>query len=340
VVQQDPVVSHVKLIAEPWDVGPGGYQVGNFPPLWTEWNGRYRDTARDFWRGEPATLGEFASRLCGSADLYQNDGRHPFSSINFITAHDGFTLNDLVSYNEKHNEANGEDNRDGEGHNRSWNCGVEGPTDDPEVLALRAKQRRNLLATLFLSQGVPMICHGDELGRTQRGNNNTYCQDNELSWIDWENADETLLDFTRTLTAFRHRHQVFQRRRFFTGLPVTARGGGDPLPDLEWFTPDGRQMAGDDWGNDFGRAVALFVNGEGIRERGQYGQRHVDSSFLLCFNAHDAPIEFVTPPTEYGEKWEKVIETAEPAAGRQSVYEAGTTILVPDRSLIVLDRTV
>ncbi|MEU8233921.1 glycogen debranching protein GlgX [Actinoplanes sp. NPDC048967] len=340
VVQQDPVVGQVKLIAEPWDVGPGGYQVGNFPPNWTEWNGKYRDTVRDFWRGEPATLAEFASRITGSADLYQDDGRKPFHSINFVTAHDGFTLNDLVSYNDKHNEANGEENRDGESHNRSWNCGTEGPTDDQQVLQLRAKQRRNFLATLMLSQGVPMISHGDELGRTQQGNNNAYCQDNEISWIDWDNADETLLEFTRKLTAFRHRHQVFQRRRFFTGLPVTARGGGDPLPDLEWFTPDGRQMAGDDWGNDFGRAVALFVNGEGIRERGQYGQRHVDSSFLLFFNAHDAPIEFHTPPTEYGEKWEKVIETAEPSPDRPSVVEAGSSILVPDRSLIVLDRTV
>jgi isoamylase len=340
VVQQDPVVGQVKLIAEPWDVGPGGYQVGNFPPNWTEWNGKYRDTVRDFWRGEPATLAEFASRITGSADLYQDDGRKPFHSINFVTAHDGFTLNDLVSYNDKHNEANGEENRDGESHNRSWNCGVEGPTDDRAVLALRARQRRNFLATLLLSQGVPMISHGDELGRTQGGNNNAYCQDNPISWIDWAEADETLLEFARKLTAFRHRHQVFQRRRFFTGLPVTARGGGDPLPDLEWFTPDGRQMTGDDWGNDFGRAVALFVNGEGIRERGQYGQRHVDSSFLLFFNAHDAPIEFATPPAEYGEKWEKVIETAEPSPDRPSVVEAGNRLWVPDRSLIVLDRTV
>jgi glycogen operon protein len=340
VVQQDPVVGQVKLIAEPWDVGPGGYQVGNFPPNWTEWNGKYRDTVRDFWRGEPATLAEFASRITGSADLYQDDGRKPFHSINFVTAHDGFTLNDLVAYNDKHNDANGEENRDGESYNRSWNCGIEGPTEDAQVLALRSKQRRNFLATLMLSQGVPMISHGDELGRTQQGNNNAYCQDNELSWIDWGDADEHLLEFTRKLTAFRHRHQVFQRRRFFTGLPVTARGGGDPLPDLEWFTPDGRQMAGDDWGNDFGRAVALFVNGEGIRERGQYGQRHVDSSFLLFFNAHDAPIEFATPPAEYGEKWEKVIETAEPSPDRPSVVEAGTKLWVPDRSLIVLDRTV
>jgi glycogen operon protein len=223
VVQQDPVVGQVKLIAEPWDVGPGGYQVGNFPPNWTEWNGKYRDTVRDFWRGEPATLAEFASRITGSADLYQDDGRKPFHSINFVTAHDGFTLNDLVSYNDKHNEANGEDNRDGESHNRSWNCGIEGPADDPAVLALRAKQRRNFMATLMLSQGVPMISHGDELARTQQGNNNAYCQDNELAWVDWADADEQLLEFTRKLTAFRHRHQVFQRRRFFTGLPADGR---------------------------------------------------------------------------------------------------------------------
>jgi glycogen operon protein len=340
VVQQDPVVSQVKLIAEPWDVGPGGYQVGNFPPNWTEWNGKYRDTVRDFWRGEPATLGEFASRISGSADLYQDDGRKPFHSINFVTAHDGFTLNDLVSYNDKHNEANGEDNRDGESHNRSWNCGVEGHTDDPAVLALRARQRRNFLATLMLSQGVPMICHGDELGRTQHGNNNAYCQDSELSWIDWDNVDERLLEFTRKLTAFRARHQVFRRRRFFTGLPVATRSAGAPLPDLAWFTPDGREMTGDDWGNDFGRAVTLFVNGEGIRERGQYGQRHVDSSFLLCFNAHDAPLEFVAPPAEYGEKWEKVIETAESSPDDPSVVAAGGGLWVPDRSLVVLDRTV
>ncbi|GAB7052725.1 glycogen debranching protein GlgX [Catenuloplanes indicus] len=340
VVQQDPIISQVKLIAEPWDVGPGGYQVGNFPPVWTEWNGKFRDTARDFWRGEPATLAEFASRLSGSADLYQDDGRRPFHSINFVTCHDGFTLNDLVSYNDKHNEANGEDNRDGESHNRSWNCGTEGPTDDPGVLELRAKQRRNFLATLMLSQGVPMIGHGDELGRTQQGNNNAYCQDSEIAWIDWENVDEQLLDFTRTLVAFRKKHQVFRRRRFFTGLPVGGRGSGEALPDLAWFTPDGREMNDGDWGNDFGRAVALFVNGEGIKERGQYGQRHSDQSFLLCFNAHDAPLEFTLPPTEYGQKWEKVIETADPSPDNPVVAEAGGRFWVPDRSIVVLDRTV
>jgi isoamylase len=340
VVQQDPIISQVKLIAEPWDVGPGGYQVGNFPPVWTEWNGKFRDTARDFWRGEPATIAEFASRLTGSADLYQDDGRRPFHSINFVTCHDGFTLNDLVSYNDKHNEANGEDNRDGESHNRSWNSGVEGPTDDPAVLEIRARQRRNFMATLMLSQGVPMIGHGDELGRTQHGNNNAYCQDSEIAWVDWENVDEQMLDFTRTLVAFRKKHQVFRRRRFFTGLPVGGRGDNEALQDLAWFTPDGREMNDGDWGNDFGRAVALFVNGDGIKERGQYGQRHQDQSFLLCFNAHDAPLEFTLPPAEYGQKWEKVIETAEPSPDSPVVAEAGGTFWVPDRSIVVLDRTV
>src|SRR5262249_9714970 len=231
VVQQDPVVNMVKLIAEPWDVGPGGYQVGNFPPLWTEWNGRFRDTVRDFWRGEPATLRAFASRLCGSADLYQDDGRRPSASINFVTCHDGFTLTDLVSYNGKHNAANLEDNRDGENHNRSWNCGVEGPTEDPLVLALRAKQRRNFLTTLMLSQGVPMLTAGDELGRTQHGNNNAYCQDNEVSWVGWSSIDEQLLKFTQGLAGFRTRHRVFRRRHFFDGRPV-LREAGTPIPDV------------------------------------------------------------------------------------------------------------
>jgi isoamylase len=344
VVQQDPVVSNVKLIAEPWDVGPGGYQVGNFPPLWTEWNGRFRDTVRDFWRGEPAILGEFASRICGSADLYQDDGRRPFASINFVTCHDGFTLADVVSYNDKHNEANGEQNRDGDGYNRSWNCGVEGPTDDAAVLALRARQRRNFMATLMLSQGVPMIGHGDELGRTQRGNNNGYCHDSELTWIDWENVDQQLHEFVRTLTEFRAGHRVFRRRRFFTGRPV-RRMAGTPVADLAWFKPDGREMSEEDWDNHFGRAVALFVNGEGIKERGIYGERHVDDSFLLCFNAHDVPLEFVIPPGEYGEKWQMVIATAQvPPYNRRRdeavVVGAGSVLEVPDRSLVVLDRTV
>ncbi|MFX0592705.1 glycogen debranching protein GlgX [Melissospora conviva] len=340
VVQQDPVVSQVKLIAEPWDVGPGGYQVGNFPPVWTEWNGKYRDTVRDFWRGEPATLAEFASRICGSADLYQDDGRRPFHSINFVTCHDGFTLADLVSYNDKHNEANGESNRDGESHNRSWNCGVEGPTEDAAVLALRSRQQRNFLATLMLSQGVPMIGHGDELGRTQQGNNNAYCQDSELTWIDWDDADSQLLDFTRALTAFRARHQVFHRRRYFTGRPVESRSVDAPLPDLAWYTPDGREMTDDDWGNDFGRAVALFVNGDGIKERGAYGQRHVDDSFLILFNAHDAALDFTVPGDEFGKKWQQVISTADPGPAGSRVFGAGAVVTVPDRSLLVLERMV
>ena len=237
-VQQDPTVSQVKLIAEPWDVGPGGYQVGNFPPQWTEWNGKYRDTVRDYWRGEPATLDEFASRLTGSADLYEQTGRRPVASINFVVAHDGFTLRDLVSYNEKHNEANLEDNNDGESHNRSWNCGVEGPTDDKEVNALRARQQRNFLTTLLLSQGVPMISHGDELGRTQQGNNNVYCQDNELSWIHWDEADTELIEFTRKVSELRAAHPVFRRRRFFSGRTVRRRGSGQGLPDIGWLAPD------------------------------------------------------------------------------------------------------
>ena len=240
-VQQDPVVSQVKLIAEPWDIGPGGYQVGNFPPQWTEWNGKYRDTVRDFWRGEPSTLGEFASRITGSADLYESSGRRPVASINFVTAHDGFTLRDLVSYNEKHNEANGEDNNDGESHNRSWNCGAEGPTDDPEVLSLRARQQRNFLATLLLSQGVPMISHGDELGRTQNGNNNGYAQDSELTWIDWENMDAPLMEFTAAVNKLRAEHPTFRRRRFFDGRPV-ERGEEDVLPDIVWLNDDGTPM--------------------------------------------------------------------------------------------------
>ncbi|SHN48018.1 glycogen debranching protein GlgX [Cryptosporangium aurantiacum] len=339
VIQQDPIVSQVKLIAEPWDVGPGGYQVGNFPPLWTEWNGRYRDTVRDFWRGEPGTIGEFASRISGSADLYQHDGRRPVASINFVTCHDGFTLNDLVSYNEKHNDENGEDNKDGESHNRSWNCGVEGPTDDQEVLELRARQRRNFLATMLLSQGVPMIGHGDELGRTQRGNNNAYCQDSDLSWVDWRNADEQLVDFVRKLAEFRAEHPVFRRRRFFDGRPV-RRGAGKPLNDIEWFTPDGREMTEDDWESDFGRAIMLFLNGQGIRELGPQGDQILDDSFVLCFNAHYESIDFTMPPSEFAAKWKVAIDTAAPGERAGRIAEAGGQIPVEARSLLVLQRDV
>ncbi|OBA80203.1 glycogen debranching enzyme GlgX [Mycobacterium sp. 1164966.3] len=312
-VQQDPTVSQVKLIAEPWDVGPGGYQVGNFPPQWTEWNGKYRDTVRDFWRGEPAILDEFAYRLTGSADLYEHTGRRPVASINFVTAHDGFTLRDLVSYNEKHNEANGEDNNDGESHNRSWNCGVEGPTDDAGVNELRGRQQRNFITTLLLSQGVPMICHGDELGRTQNGNNNGYCQDNELAWIDWDKADAGLLEFTAAVSALRADHPVFRRRRFFSGKPV-GRRGQDGLPDIAWFAPDGTEMTEEDWGTGFAKSVAVFLNGHGILDRDPRGQRVLDDSFLLCFNAHSESIEFTVPPKEFGGGWRAVVHTGDAEA--------------------------
>ena len=272
-VQQDPVVSQVKLIAEPWDVGPGGYQVGGFPPQWTEWNGSYRDVVRDFWRGEPS-LGEFASRVAGSSDLYENSGRRPFASINFVTAHDGFTLRDLVSYNEKHNEANGEDNNDGESHNRSWNHGVEGDTDDPAILAERAKAQRNLLTTLVLSQGVPMLLHGDELGRTQGGNNNTYAQDSEIAWMHWDRVDGPLLEFTADLVRLRREHPTFQRRRFFTGSTVrtpVAGGEGDRLNDIVWLHLDGRPMEGDEW-DDGDQALGMYLNGQGIAGRDARGE--------------------------------------------------------------------
>jgi len=308
-VQQDPTVSQVKLIAEPWDVGPGGYQVGNFPPRWTEWNGKYRDTVRDFWRGEPATLGEFAARLTGSADLYEESGRRPVASINFVTAHDGFTLADLVSYNGKHNDANGEGGRDGTDDNRSWNSGVEGPTDDPAVMALRARQQRNFLATMLLSQGVPMISHGDELGRTQQGNNNAYCQDSPLTWVDWAGADSDLIEFTASVARLRRYHPTFRRRRFFDGRPV-KRGQGEPLPDIVWMTPSGDVMSDADWDADFGRSIAVFFNGRGIRGTDERGQSIVDDSFLLLFNAHDDALEFALPPEEYGAAWNTVIDTA------------------------------
>ena len=360
VVQQDPVVSQVKLIAEPWDVGDGGYQVGNFPPLWTEWNGKYRDTVRDFWRGQPATLPEFASRLTGSSDLYQSDGRSPVASVNFVTAHDGFTLADLVSFNDKHNEANGEDNRDGTDDNRSWNCGAEGQTDDPAVLALRARQQRNFLATLLLSQGVPMLVGGDELGRSQRGNNNAYCQDNDISWVSWaegpgdEDIAETdgpLLDYTRQLIQLRASHPVFRRRRFFQGEPVSGRRG--QVGDIAWFTPGGEEMTDDDWSAGFAKSLTVFLNGDGISEPGPRGQRVRDDSFLLLFNASETDLKFEIPPARYGEQWERVLDTAQPAepgtapvsaaaggapAAPASPAKPGDTVDVCNRSLQVLRR--
>lgn len=337
-VQQDPVVSQVKLIAEPWDVGEGGYQVGNFPGQWTEWNGKYRDTVRDYWRGEPATLGEFASRLTGSSDLYEDTGRRPGASVNFVTAHDGFTLADLVSYNEKHNEANGEDNRDGESHNRSWNCGVEGPTDDPEVLALRGRQQRNMLATLILSQGTPMLAHGDEFGRTQQGNNNVYCQDNELSWVDWSLAESNadLVAFTRNVIALRTEHPVFRRRRFFEGRPIRS---GDQSRDIAWRTPAGDEMMPEDWDSGFGKSLAVFLNGEGIPEPDQRGQRVVDDSFLMCFNAHHEPIEFVTPDGPHAEEWTVALDTDVPDGLREETVVAGKPVRVQARSVLVLRKT-
>ncbi|MPQ96803.1 glycogen debranching protein GlgX [Modestobacter sp. I12A-02628] len=334
-VHQDPIVSQVKLIAEPWDIGDGGYQVGNFPALWTEWNGKYRDTVRDFWRGEPATVGEFASRLTGSADLYQHSGRRPVASINFVTAHDGFTLNDLVSYNEKHNEANGEDNNDGESHNRSWNGGVEGRTDDPEVLALRAQQRRNFIATLMLSQGVPMLLHGDELGRSQGGNNNGYCQDSPITWINWDAVDEGLLEFTKLVTKIRTDHPTFRRRRFFHGRPV-RREAGAPVPDIAWLNPDGEQMDEDDWDNDHAKSVAVYLNGHGIRSTDERGEDVVDDCFYLVFNAYHEPIDFVLPSAEFAAAWTVVLDTADFGPVDAVQVQAGEKVTVAGRAMLVL----
>jgi isoamylase len=356
-VQQDPVISQVKLIAEPWDVGPGGYQVGNFPPLWSEWNGKYRDTVRDFWRGEPGTLGEFASRIAGSSDLYQNDGRRPYASINFVTAHDGFTLHDLVSYNDKHNDANGEDGNDGESHNRSWNCGVEGPTDDPAVLALRDRQQRNFITTLMLSQGVPMLLHGDEMGRTQNGNNNVYCQNNATAWVDWSLLTENagLVGFTAGVIALRHGHPVFRRRRFFAGRPIARPRRTDTqnrwsgLPDIAWFQPSGEEMTEQDWDSGFGKCVVAFLNGQGISEVDPRGDRVTDDSFLLCYNAHYEDIEVTLPGEEYGSRWGIVVDTAAGevitlsnapgiVAAEPPVAKGGAVHLVPARALLVMQR--
>ncbi|MGW2314030.1 glycogen debranching protein GlgX [Actinomadura luteofluorescens] len=330
-VQQDPVVSQVKLIAEPWDVGEGGYQVGNFPPLWTEWNGKYRDTVRDFWRGSYATMPEFASRLTGSSDLYEHSARRPFASINFVTCHDGFTLTDLVSYDHKHNEANGEDNRDGTDDNRSWNCGEEGPSRDPGVLELRARQRRNFLATLFLSQGVPMLSHGDEIGRTQEGNNNAYCQDNEIAWVHWEDSGD--MEFIRLLSRLRHDHPVFRRRRFFTG---TGRGAA---ADIAWLTPAGESMTDQDWNVGFAKSLGVFLNGDAITEPDPRGRRVRDDSFLLLVNAGSEPVEFTLPGAEYGERWEFALDTAEPGTvGDRPRLKARDVVPVGDRALLVLRR--
>ncbi|MEO5832437.1 MAG: glycogen debranching protein GlgX [Nakamurella sp.] len=333
-VQQDPVVSQVKLIAEPWDVGPGGYQVGNFPPQWTEWNGKYRDTVRDLWRGESGAVSEFASRLTGSSDLYENSGRRPVASINFVTAHDGFTLLDLVSYNDKHNAANGENNQDGESHNRSWNCGVEGPTDEEKVVELRRRQQRNFITTMLLSQGVPMLLAGDELGRTQQGNNNTYCQDSELTWTHWDAADQDLIDFTAHVSALRRDHPTFRRRRFFEGKPV-SRVEEDPVQDIVWLRPSGDQMVEADWESGFGRSIGVFLNGNGIRGRDDRGQVVFDDNFLLLFNAHDDVIDFTVPGAEYGQDWSLVVDTAAEVSQVEHI-RAGDPVPVPSKSMVVL----
>jgi isoamylase len=333
IIQQDPVISQTKLIAEPWDVGEGGYQVGNFPPLWLEWNGKYRDCVRDYWRGQDQTLGEFAFRFTGSSDLYEGTGRRPYASVNFITAHDGFTLNDLVSYNDKHNEANGEENRDGESHNRSWNCGAEGPTDDPAVNALRNRQRRNFLSSLFLSQGIPMLLGGDEIGRTQKGNNNAYCQDNEISWFDWQSADRDLLDFTTRIIELRKQHPVFRRRRWFQGRPIHG------VTDIGWFTPDGVEMEEEHWGEGFAKAVGVALNGEAIDDPDPRGERIVDDSFYVLFNAHHERLRFVLPKENWGKEWTLVLDTAATQPEEeQGSHKAGEEVDVEARSLKVLRR--
>ncbi len=327
-VQQDPVVSQVKLIAEPWDVGEGVYQVGNFPPLWTEWNGKYRDTVRDFWRGEPSTLAEFASRITGSSDLYATSGRRPVASINFVTCHDGFTLADLVSYNDKHNEANGEDGRDGSNDNRSWNCGAEGPAAEPGIAELRARQQRNFLVTLFLSQGIPMLLSGDEIGRTQGGNNNAYCQDNEVSWVDWSKAaaERDLLAFTQTLARLRRQHPVFRRRRFFKG-PA----------DISWLTPAGEPMTEADWRASYAKSMAVLLNGAAITEPDPRGDPVTDMKFLLMFNAGAEPITFTLPGAGLGSDWEAVIDTMTPhGAGEAEVYGPKSKVEVAGRAVVVL----
>jgi isoamylase len=334
-IAQDPIISAAKLIAEPWDIGEGGYRVGNFPVNWKEWNGKYRDGVRDFWRGADGSMGEFASRVTGSSDLYRGGGRSPLASINFITAHDGFTLADLVSYNDKHNEANGEDSRDGDSQNRSWNCGVEGPTDDPAIRAIRDQQKRNFLATLILSQGVPMILAGDELGRSQRGNNNAYCQDNPISWIDWRSADAALIEFTRRLIEIRREHPIFRRRGWFNGSPAKA----GRLKDLEWFRPDGAEMVASDWGVGYAKTLGAFINGNAMTEHDRTGARIMDDSFFLMFNSYNQPMEFKLPAKKWGRKWTIVLDTADPATlsdSRSHLFEE--RVHVAGHAMVVLRR--
>ncbi len=334
IIRQDPVISRVKLIAEPWDLGEGGYQVGGFPTGWAEWNGKYRDVARDYWRGADSTLAEFASRFTGSSDLYSANGRRPTASINFITAHDGFTLNDLVSYNDKHNEANGEDNRDGESHNRSWNCGEEGPTENQEINRLRAQMKRNFLATLLLSQGVPMLLAGDEISNTQNGNNNAYCQDNEISWLDWGNVDEDLLQFARKVIRIRNEHPVFRQRRWFEGRPL--RGG--ETRDIGWFTPDGNEMTDEAWGEGFAKSLMVYLNGGAIRSPDPQGNPITDCSYLLLFNAHYEPLEFTFPPQSWGNRWRVMLDTAADMEQNGEVCGAGCSITLQGRSMMLVEH--
>jgi glycogen operon protein len=334
-IHQDPILSQVKLIAEPWDVGPGGYQVGNFPVLWTEWNGIYRDSMRDFWRGH-ASVADFANRLTGSSDLYANDGRQPAASINFITAHDGFPLADLVSYNEKHNEANLEDNKDGTDDNRSWNHGAEGPTDDPEINALRARQQRNFLTTLLLSQGTPMLLGGDEMGRTQGGNNNAWCQDTEISWFDWDlsPAQEELREFTKRVIALRREHPVFRRRQFLQGVEENIEG----LPDVWWFRTDGHRMTQEDWEQADGHKLGMFLNGEEIEAPDPHGEPVIDDSFVMLFNAHHEDAEFTLPPARFGASWVCELDTADVDCDPEVEIPAGEPRAVKSRSIVVLRR--
>jgi isoamylase len=335
IIYQDPLISQAKLIAEPWDIGEGGYQVGKFPPGWTEWNGKYRDCMRDYWRGGESKLPEFANRFTGSSDLYLDNYRRPVASINFITVHDGYTMNDLVSYNDKHNEANGENNQDGIDDNRSWNCGAEGPTDDLMVLEWRKRQKRNFLTTLFLSQGVPLLLSGDEISRTQNGNNNAYCQDNEISWTDWENADTDLLEFTRKLIHLRMKHPVFRRSNWFQGEPMDRNG----LKDIEWFLPEGIEMEDEHWDNDNALSLAIFLNGHGIHSYGKKGEKPIDDSFYLMFNASHIPIEYKLLPEKYGTNWRLILDTSKDLLDdTENSKRVKGTIRVEGRSVVVLQH--